>query len=386
MINESRKLIVFANDPLREYYEKGELTANYFNPSSFFDEVHFVSLADNEIGEDKIRNTVGRATVRIYPVGKAGLWIFCPFSAGRKRVLKITREIRPDCIRVYNAHIQGFLGAVISHKLGIPLVVSLHTNPEKSIRAFLNPFLDPSRWFFWKLSKYIFEPFVMNRAAKIICSYKFLYDFAAALCKDRDKIGVIYNKIDMRQFAPIDKPDKDNNKIKILCVGRLFKLKNPEHLVRGMPRIDAELTIIGNGPYREKIAQLVTGLNLTDKVSLIASVPNSEIHKYYQEADICVSVNYAGGVSKVVIEAMASGLPVVINRPLWEERPELLGDTAVITDDSSGGFADAINMLIAKPSFRLDLGRRNREKALKISGDIMEQEETRVYKSLINKN
>ena len=43
------KLCVFPNDALKDYFKKGEIKYGYFNPCDFFDEVHVISLFDNEI-------------------------------------------------------------------------------------------------------------------------------------------------------------------------------------------------------------------------------------------------------------------------------------------------------------------------------------------------
>lgn len=381
---ELKKLIIFANDPLKEYYLKGELADRYFNPGDFFDEIYFISLSNNEIGEEKIQHTVGRARVKIYPIGKIGPWIFCPFSAGRKKILSLVEEIRPKCIRAYNAHVHGFLGAIISRNLDVPLVVSLHINPEKDIRAFLSPFTNLGKWFFWNINKNIIEPYVLNTADKIICVYNFIYSFAQSLCKNNDKIELIYNRIDMDRFKPVEQSGRIKNRFKILCVGRLFERKNPEHLIRAVSYIDAELIIIGDGPYRTRIQKLIDGLSLRERVSLIPSVPNGGIHKYYQDVDIFVAVTDYGETSKVMIEAMASGLPIVVSKTRWGP-PELLEDTAVVVENSPIGFEKALKNLIANPVERKMLGVRNREKALKINSRIMEEKEMIVYKSMVNK-
>lgn len=386
-----KKLLVFANDPLKEYYKKGELVDRYFNPGELFDEIYFISLSESEIEEDKVQHIVGTAKTRIYTIKNIGPWIFLPFSEFRKKILKIAEEIQPDCIRAYNAHINGFLGAWVSSKLSAPFVVSLHINPEKDIRVFLNPVTQPYRWAFWNFNKYLIEPFVLNRADKIICVYKFIYDFAQRLCKDSKKMELIYNRINMDQFKPVDRschsePERsegEESNLKILCVGRLFEQKNPENLIKAMSGIEAKLTIIGDGPYRGRIERIIQNLNLTKKVSVIPSVCNSEIYKYFQEADILVSVNNYGGISKVVIEAMASGLPIVVNKTRWG-LPELLEDTAIVAENSPDGFAEALNKLIENPGLRTDLGKKNRDKALKIDGRIMEQMEMEIYKRLVN--
>ncbi len=339
---KSKKLLILANDPLEEYYKKGELVDRYFNPCDFFDEVCFISLSEKDVDAQAIQQVAGRARVRISAVGRDGLWLLFPASATRQKIMEIAGEFQPDCIRAYNAHVQGFLGAILSNALNIPLVVSLHINPQKDIRPFLNPFLHPSRWFFWSLNKHLIEPFVLHKAAKVICAYNFIYEFAKNSCKGSEKIEVIYNRIDMNQFMPDASLKNGHEGINILCVGRLFERKNPEYLIKAMPYVNAKLVIIGDGPYRKKMEGIIKSLNLNGKVSLIPSVPNKSIDKYYKEADIFVSVNDYGGVSKVVIEAMASGLPVVVGRPRWEPYPELLGDTAMISENSPDSFVKVL--------------------------------------------
>lgn len=82
---------------------------------------------------------------------------------------------------------------------------------------------------------------------------------------------------------------------------------------------------------------------------------------------------------------MASGLPIVVKQPLWESYPELLEDTGIIAKNSSDGFIEVLNQLIASYSIRVDLGNRNRKKALEINGEAMEQREMQIYRDLIYK-
>ena len=44
-----KKLCVFPNDPLKVYYEKGEIKPKYFNPKNLFDEIHVISLFNSDI-------------------------------------------------------------------------------------------------------------------------------------------------------------------------------------------------------------------------------------------------------------------------------------------------------------------------------------------------
>ena len=51
----TKKLVVFPNDSLLDYYKKGEIKERYFNPKNWFDEIHVISLFDHEIESDKVK-------------------------------------------------------------------------------------------------------------------------------------------------------------------------------------------------------------------------------------------------------------------------------------------------------------------------------------------
>ncbi len=119
-----RKLCVFASDPIKEYYEKGEIKERYYNPENFFHEVHIISFTDQDVEETKVQTLVGDAKLKIHSVGKINI-------KNRKkhfgRTLEIVKEIQPDVIRAYNPFIEGWLAAKCAKELEIPFLLSLHT-------------------------------------------------------------------------------------------------------------------------------------------------------------------------------------------------------------------------------------------------------------------
>ena len=67
------KLCVFPNDPLKAYFEKGEIKNRYYNPKNFFDEIHFISLVEKDIEVEKIQTVAGTAKIFIHSVGKINI-------------------------------------------------------------------------------------------------------------------------------------------------------------------------------------------------------------------------------------------------------------------------------------------------------------------------
>jgi len=133
-----RKLVVFPNDPILAYYKKGEIKARYFNPGNFFDEIHVISLCDEEVQEEKVREIAGNARLVLYPVGQALSFIKpCLFFKKRNQILRLVKEINPSVIRAYNPVLNGALAIYCGKSLNIPTVVSLHGNYDLDIRYHL---------------------------------------------------------------------------------------------------------------------------------------------------------------------------------------------------------------------------------------------------------
>lgn len=103
----------------------------------------------------------------------------------------------------------------------------------------------------------------------------------------------------------------------ILAVGRLQSVKNHQLLIRALAvlrRRDPRwrLRIIGEGPKRAELEELVASLGLGDAVELPGLLSHgSELWRAYDEADLFVMCSVSEGTPKVVLEAMARGCPVV---------------------------------------------------------------------------
>ena len=106
----------------------------------------------------------------------------------------------------------------------------------------------------------------------------------------------------------------------VLFVGRLAEKKGVKYLIEAMQWIDAELLIAGDGPLREALVQETARLKLTDKVRFLGAMSHEELPRVYASADIFAAPSVTArdqdkeGFGLVILEAMASGLPVVASR------------------------------------------------------------------------
>lgn len=109
-----------------------------------------------------------------------------------------------------------------------------------------------------------------------------------------------------------------DNRLGILSVGRISKIKNYETLLNAVKilkdkGINFGLKIIGQPvmapdfEYFESLKLLKEKLNLDDTVRFVGFVPHNKIHDYYKESDVVVGLTPEGGIDKTILEGMASG-------------------------------------------------------------------------------
>jgi len=89
------------------------------------------------------------------------------------------------------------------------------------------------------------------------------------------------------------------------------------------------------------------------------------------------------GVCIPVLEAAASGLPVVINRPRWEDIPEVVGELAEVVPLAAEGYLETFKRLADDPGYRAERGRALREHVRSLDGAAMEHAERELYQQLL---
>lgn len=179
----------------------------------------------------------------------------------------------------------------------------------------------------------------------------------------RKKTSVIYNPVSENVFSmPI--ADKRNT---IISVGRLYKQKNQQMLIRAFKEIadaypDYKLVIFGEGPLRKELETTIEELHLVGKV-LLPGVTDNVIEKLTESKLFCLSSDYEG-MSNALIEAICVGLPVITTQVSGVE--ELIesgknGETVKIGDTTS--FAKAMNTMLADEEKMKNYGAANKQMA-----------------------
>lgn len=370
------KLCVFPNDPILAYYEKGEIKERYYNPKNCFDELHFISFTDKDIDVSLVEKIGGNAKMYIHSVGKINL-INKNFK--RNKVLKILKEINPDVIRSYNALLEGWVAAYCSKKLDIPFFVSLHVQYD-SKRDFEKK-RNYKKYLALKSYRKNIEPYTLENANKITIVYKVIEPYVIDIVNKKPEI--LYNRIDLTKFRKAERKFSYDKPI-IITVGRLTKRKNHDCLIKAIKNLDVYLQVIGDGEERENLEDLVKELKIENKVKFIKSVPNDEIQNYYKSANIFVSVydSKIEGLPMPVLEAMATGLPIIISEP-EEDLSDGLEDTVIFSKINPELLSQEIEQILKSSDLMKKLSTKSIEKSYEFDGEKTEQREAEIYQELI---
>lgn len=104
--------------------------------------------------------------------------------------------------------------------------------------------------------------------------------------------------------------------LKLLTVGRLLGLKNIDVVIKAVRKMKNEgrmvtYTIIGEGPEKTNLTQLIQDSDLTDCINLVPWQKQTDLIAYYDNADVFVMVSKPETFGRVYLEAAARGLPIV---------------------------------------------------------------------------
>jgi glycosyltransferase involved in cell wall biosynthesis len=176
-----------------------------------------------------------------------------------------------------------------------------------------------------KMRKYRhLDLFFMKKFDKIVAVSNRLKEQIESSGVKPDKISVIDNGVDIRQFvceeydSLFKKKIGANNSKSIICsIGRLVQEKGFFHLLKAFKDIkksipDTRLLIVGDGPLKEALGKAALELGISEKVTF-AGIRN-DISKILAITDIFVMASLDEGLPMVLLEAMAAKKPVVATR------------------------------------------------------------------------
>lgn len=219
-------------------------------------------------------------------------------------MLAALRRLRQDgwTPDVVHAHVYqaGLPALVLGRRAGAPVVVTEHyTGFERGLVTGYDRLI--AKWAFQ--SAELVAP-VSRHLARYVTEVA-----------PKARVRVLPNTVDTDVFHPLEQPREPAEPVRLLTVGALAEKKGQRYLIEAMAKLDparaATLDIVGGGPLREELEQLAKRLGLADRVRLRGEQPKEEVARLMRESDVFVLPSIHETFGCVLIEAMASGLPIV---------------------------------------------------------------------------
>jgi len=328
-------------------------------------EIHVITLRDEMFPKrEKLDNFfVHRVDFKkIRLIGVISLWI---------SILVKIKEIDPDMIHIQaiSIAIPGLLSKIFLKK---PYIVW-----GRGSDVYL-----PDK--FTKLT----SKMVLNNASAVIALNEDMKIKMSNICK-KDEIVILPNGIELEKFKDIYLMEQESIKKTIIFVGTLKSVKGVKYLIKAMKIItekspDTSLLIVGDGQEKEKLETLVQELNLQNSIRFAGKVTNEQIPKYMAQADLFVLPSLSEGFPLVVVEAMASGLPIVTTNV--RGLPEIVqnGENGFnVEPKNPEDLAEKILLILESKDLREKMSKKNLIKANEYTWDRVVDELIKVYISAL---
>jgi glycosyltransferase involved in cell wall biosynthesis len=378
-----KALLIIIPDCVSDIVKKGEYTPRYYNPGDLFDEVHLLMTNDDRPDPAAVQKTVGRSILYLHNLPLPSFkrtfgwqpWCLKPWA---KSAVALAKSINPSLIRCHGNHLNAYAANQIKQELGIPYVISLHINPDEDGRKRVR---NIKEYLSYKAKGKI-ERVSLQKADLVLPVYQPIIPYLK-------RMGVKNFKVAYNVINPISLGKKENYglhyPVRILSVGRQFREKNPENIIRAIIELpNVHLTLVGDGPYHDYLQRFVMQCKIQQRVTFHRAIPNDELCGQLPEYDIFAVHTEYWEISKSVLEPLLTGLPVVINRRIGQPVPELQGDFLLLVENTKEGYFQAFQRFIQDDTFREQLGRRAYAHSQKLwAPKITEQVFVDIYKSLI---
>lgn len=226
-------------------------------------------------------------------------------------------------VHIHIAHIlTPEISSFIAKIRGIPYVAHIHgtINSYSSLEKILSLY-----------RKLVLKKVLLNAHYVVVPTMDYKEKMVKQFNLPKEKIIVIPSALNLKIGNYAQKTIK--NPIKLLFIGRLVEQKNPLLLIKIIKRLNEEkipaiLEIVGEGELKSQIITEIKNNNLQKSIKLTPYITGDKISNVYLNSDILLFPSHWETFGTVVIEAMASGLPVIANN--------IPGVKNIITDRFNG--------------------------------------------------
>jgi len=300
-----------------------------------------------------------------------------PENPSLRALADTIKVIRAGGARLVHTHggTAGFYGRVAAHRLGDVRTVhtyhGIHYLHQKSVRK--------------RTLHRAVDRFLLRWTDEVICVAKSDRDLAL---NERlalpDHVSVIYNGIDLSRFEPRSHEGQAEGRFVVGTVGRLHVQKGHVHLLEAAALIRQShpqvcIRIIGDGPLRGQLEAHARALRVDGIVEFLGA--RNDVPEQLRQFDLFVLPSLWEGLPYVLLEAMATGVPVVATDV--DGVREVIADSAegvLVPPSDSRALATAVIHLAADAARRAELGARGAQAVRqRFSLDAMIEQTVGVY-------
>lgn len=321
---------------------------------------------------------------RIYPGARAFFWPGCRSGTAQEFI-----RWHPDIVHS-QCEFSTFLSArKIARACGCPQVHTYHTLYEEYIH-----YVSPSASLGKRGARMLTARVCRTVQHVIVPSEKI--ENLLRQYHVRSPITCIPTGVEVRRFSETGTAEErqklrarygiSEEEVALLYAGRLATEKNLDELLALFFRCSCpanKLVLVGDGPYRRELENIVRQLKIADRVVFTGMVPPQNMPDYYRMGDIFVSSSRSETQGLTYFEAMASGLPLLCRRDPCLDRVLVPGENG-FAYDTAQQYAKWLRVLTGSSAMRRTLGNRGKEIVQRhYSAEVFAENVLKVYRQVL---
>lgn len=271
--------------------------------------------------------------------------------------------LRSDVIRSREIH--GIRAALRSHwAWGMPIICRMGFMWSTSLETMQE--IQPEQL----QEAYDYERYVFSKVTHNMPS---TLDLAEAIAKRQPaavgKITVVSFHVDCDLFKPI----KSEKRYDLVYVGYLYRIKNLEATLEAVERTGATIAIIGESsvdaegnPQEPEVAERLKARfgDLYGRIHWLGRMPNEDLPAYINQAKALILCSYSEGLPRVMLEALACGIPVIGSKVGGLASTLRHEETGYLCETDVDSIAHAIETVLSQPRLIEKMGANARKFAL----------------------